>query len=128
MPELNSNICILLSLFRLYRLLGEGKELNIQNKKAYHDYFVEDKLECGIALKGNEVKSIASGKASIKEAWVDIVNGELVLKQMHVTPWDTSNGFDVYRGLFFCHFIGFLWSYDMGWYGRTFKGSMDVRC
>ena len=34
---------------------------------------------------------------------------------------------DVYRGLFFCHFIGFLWSYDMGWYGRTFKGSMDVR-
>lgn len=71
------------------------KEFNIQNKKVYHDYFVEDKLECGIALKGNEVKSIVSGKASIKEAWVDIVNGELVLKQMHITPWDTSNGFDV---------------------------------
>ena len=71
------------------------KEFSIQNKKAYHDYFVEDKLECGIVLKGNEVKSIVSGKASIKEAWVDIVNGELVLKQMHITPWDTSNGFDV---------------------------------
>ena len=39
----------------------------------------------------------------------------------------TAVDIDVYRGLFFCHFIGFLWSYDMGWYGRTFKGSMDVR-
>lgn len=71
------------------------KPINIENKKAYHDYFVEDKLECGIELRGNEVKSVRAGKASIKEGWVSIDNGELVIKQMHITQWDTSNKFDV---------------------------------
>lgn len=69
--------------------------MNIENKKAYHDYFVDDKLECGISLKGNEVKSIRDGKCSIKEAWCRVQNGNLVIRGMHITKWDTSNVFDV---------------------------------
>lgn len=69
--------------------------MKIENKKAYHDYFVEETLECGIALRGNEVKSIREGKASIKESWVSIENGQLVLKKMHITAWGTANKFDV---------------------------------
>lgn len=64
------------------------------NKKAYHDYFIEEELECGIVLKGNEVKSIKNGKVSIKESWVAIENGEMFIKKMHVTRWDTANVFD----------------------------------
>lgn len=69
--------------------------INIQNRKAHHDYFILDTLECGIALRGNEVKSICNGKASIKEAWCVIQNQELILKNMHITPWETANRFDV---------------------------------
>lgn len=69
--------------------------MEIVNKKAYHDYFVEDTLECGIALRGNEVKSIREGKCSIKEAWVQVQNGNLVLRGMHITKWITSNNYDI---------------------------------
>ena len=65
------------------------------NKKAYHDYFVLETLECGIALQGNEVKSVRDGKVSIKESWVDIVNNQLVLKQCHITNFDKSFAFDI---------------------------------
>lgn len=71
------------------------KTVTIENRKARYDYFVEDTLECGIELRGNEVKSIRTGKASIKEAWIDIQNLQLIVKQMHITPWETSNMFDV---------------------------------
>ena len=67
----------------------------IENRKARHEYFVEDTLECGIELRGNEVKSIRDGKVSIKEAWISVDNGELKIKQMHITPWKTANPFDV---------------------------------
>lgn len=67
----------------------------IENRKAKYDYFIEETLECGIELRGNEVKSIRSGKASIKEAWVSVESGETVIKQMHITPWETSNRYDV---------------------------------
>lgn len=69
--------------------------VNINNKKAYHEYQVLEKLECGIALKGNEVKSILAGKASIKEAWCDIKDHQLIIHGMHITPWHTANAFDV---------------------------------
>lgn len=72
-----------------------GKIANIENKKVYHDYFVDDTLECGISLRGNEVKSIRDGKASIKDAWVQVQNGNLVLRGMHITAWGTSNAFDI---------------------------------
>lgn len=67
----------------------------IENRKAKYDYFIDETLECGIELRGNEVKSIRSGKASIKEAWVSVESGEMVIKQMHITPWETSNRYDV---------------------------------
>lgn len=69
--------------------------VNIQNKKAYHDYEILDTIECGISLRGNEVKSIINGKASIKEAWCAIQNNQLVIRGMHITKWDTANIFDI---------------------------------
>lgn len=69
--------------------------VNIQNKKVYHDYQVLDTLECGISLRGNEVKSIIAGKASIKEAWCSIQNNQLVIRGMHITKWNTANDYDV---------------------------------
>lgn len=71
------------------------KSATIENKKARYDYFIEETLECGIELRGNEVKSIRTGKASIKEAWVDISGGQMYIKQMHITPWETANRFDI---------------------------------
>ena len=67
----------------------------ICNRKAYYDYFIERTLECGIALRGNEVKSIRDGSASIKDAWCTIQNGNLVLRGMHISKWKTSNVFDI---------------------------------
>ena len=58
----------------------------INNKKAYHDYFIEEKLEAGIALEGWEVKAIRAGRANIKESYVLIRNGEIFLFGMHITP------------------------------------------
>lgn len=69
--------------------------IEISNKKAYHDYFIEETLECGISLKGNEVKSIRDGKCSIKEAWVQVQKGNLVIRGMHISKWGTANTFDV---------------------------------
>lgn len=67
----------------------------IENRKAKHNYFIEDTLECGIELFGNEVKSIRNGMASINEAWIKVDNNQLILTQMHITPWETSNRFDI---------------------------------
>ena len=69
--------------------------MNIENKKAYHDYFVDEKIECGISLRGNEVKSIRSGMCNIKEAWCQIQDNNLVIRGMHISRWNTSNMFDV---------------------------------
>jgi SsrA-binding protein len=63
----------------------------VENKKAYHDYFVEEKLEAGIALQGWEVKAIRAGRAQLKEAYVVVKNGEIVLLGAHVTPLPTAS-------------------------------------
>ena len=70
-------------------------DLVIENRKAKYDYFIEDTLECGISLSGNEVKSIALGKASIGQAWCTIQNQQLVIRGMHIQSWNTANKFDV---------------------------------
>lgn len=64
------------------------------NKKVYHDYNVLETLECGISLIGNEVKSVKAGKVSIKEAWITVQNGQLVIRGMHITNWNKANAFD----------------------------------
>ena len=64
------------------------------NKKAYHDYFIEEKYECGIELFGTEVKSIRMGKVSIKEAYIRIENGEVKVYGMNVSPYEKGNIFN----------------------------------
>ena len=61
------------------------------NKKARHDYFVEDSFEAGIVLHGTEVKSLRQGHCSIKESFVDIDNGEVFIHQMHISPYEKGN-------------------------------------
>ncbi|HZI82938.1 MAG TPA: SsrA-binding protein SmpB [Casimicrobiaceae bacterium] len=63
----------------------------VENKKAYHDYFVEERLEAGIALQGWEVKAIRAGRAQLKEAYVVVKGGEIVLLGAHVTPLPTAS-------------------------------------
>lgn len=63
----------------------------IDNRKAYHDYFIEEKIEAGLVLEGWEVKAIRDGRANIKESYVLIRNGELFLLGMHITPLSTAS-------------------------------------
>ncbi len=76
--------------------MGKGgtSKLVANNKKAYHDYFIEDKYECGIALCGTEVKSLRMGKCSIKEAFVRIENAEVFVYGMHISPYEKGNIFN----------------------------------
>ncbi len=72
----------------------QGVFLVAGNKKAYHDYFIEDKFECGISLAGTEVKSLRMGKCSIKEAYVKIDKGEVYVWGMHISPYEKGNIFN----------------------------------
>ena len=60
----------------------------IQNRKAYHDYFVLEEYEAGIELFGTEVKSVRQGKVNLKDAWCNIVNGEIFANGMHISPYE----------------------------------------
>ncbi|NLC66193.1 MAG: SsrA-binding protein SmpB [Clostridium sp.] len=62
-----------------------------ENRKARHDYFIEEVYEAGIELKGTEVKSIRAGKASIKECYAEAVNGEVYIRNMHISPYEQGN-------------------------------------
>lgn len=72
----------------------QAVKLVANNKKAYHDYFIEDKYEAGIELFGTEVKSIRMGKCSIKESFIRIERGEMFLYGMHVNPYEKGNIFN----------------------------------
>lgn len=72
----------------------ESKKLIANNKKAYHEYFLEEKYEAGIALHGTEVKSLRMGKCSIKEAFVRIEDDEVIIYQMHISPYEKGNIFN----------------------------------
>ncbi len=72
----------------------EGTKLVASNKKAYHDYFVDETYECGIELAGTEVKSIRAGHCSIKEAWCGIKNGQCYVYGMHINPYEKGNIFN----------------------------------
>lgn len=74
--------------------MGENIKLIANNKKAYFDYFIEDKYEAGIALHGTEVKSLRMGKCSVKEAFVRIENGEMYIYNMHISPYEKGNIFN----------------------------------
>ena len=72
----------------------ESKKLIANNKKAYHEYFLEEKYEAGIALHGTEVKSLRMGKCSIKESFIKIENDEVIIYQMHISPYEKGNIFN----------------------------------
>lgn len=69
----------------------QGIKTIAQNRKAYHDYFVEEKYECGVALFGTEVKSIRQGKVNLKESWAQIRKGEVWVEGMHISPYEQGN-------------------------------------
>ena len=73
---------------------SEGQKLVANNKKAYHDYFIEEKFECGIVLHGTEVKSLRMGRCSIKEAYIRIENGEVYAYGMNISPYEMGNIFN----------------------------------
>lgn len=72
----------------------KGSRLVANNKKAYHDYFIEETYEAGIALHGTEVKSLRMGKCSIKESFVRIENEEVYIYGMHISPYEKGNIFN----------------------------------
>ena len=61
------------------------------NKKAYHDYFVEEKYEAGISLAGTEVKSLRQGRVNLKDSWCNVVKGEMFVNAMHISPYEHGN-------------------------------------
>lgn len=71
-----------------------GSRLIANNKKAYHDYFIEDTYEAGIELAGTEVKSMRMGKCSIKESFIQIEHGEVFVYGMHISPYEKGNIFN----------------------------------
>ena len=72
----------------------EAVKLIANNKKAYHDYFIEDTYEAGIALAGTEVKSLRMGKCSIKESFIRLEKGEMLIYGMHISPYEKGNIFN----------------------------------
>jgi len=72
----------------------KGIKIVAKNREAYHEYFVEEKLEAGIELFGTEVKSIRAGTLNLKDAWCGVKNGELFVNQMHISPYEKGNIFN----------------------------------
>lgn len=73
---------------------GKGNRTIAENRKAFHDYFIEESLEAGIELCGTEVKSLRAGGANLKDAWCSVVAGEMLINGMHISPYDHGNIFN----------------------------------
>ncbi|MGI6727510.1 MAG: SsrA-binding protein SmpB [Anaerovoracaceae bacterium] len=71
------------------------KKIIVNNKKARHDYFIEEVYEAGIVLTGTEIKSIRLGKVNLKESYAKVENGELIIYGMHISPYEQGNRFNV---------------------------------
>ena len=76
------------------RSVPETKKLLAENRKARHDYFIEESFEAGIELKGTEVKSIRMGKCNLKDSYASVVHGELLVYGMHISPYEKGNIFN----------------------------------
>lgn len=74
--------------------MSEGKKYIAENRKAHFDYFIEDTYECGIELQGTEVKSVKNGKISFPDGFAEIVNGEVFLKNVHISEYSFSSIFN----------------------------------
>ena len=74
--------------------MSESNATITKNRKAFFDYFILESIEAGIELCGTEVKSIRQGNVNLKDAWCDVENGELLVKQMHIIPYEKGNIFN----------------------------------
>ncbi|HHW22220.1 MAG TPA: SsrA-binding protein SmpB [Clostridiaceae bacterium] len=74
--------------------MSEGRKTIVQNRKARHDYFIEETYEAGIALTGTEVKSLRLGKANLQDSYAVIKNGEVFVHGLHISPYDMGNRFN----------------------------------
>ena len=74
--------------------MKENLKTITQNKKAFHDYFLEESFEAGIELCGTEVKSIRQGRVNLKDSWCSIVDGEMLVNGMHISPYEQGNIFN----------------------------------
>ena len=74
--------------------IKKGVKPIAQNKKARHDYFIEDSVECGIELKGTEVKSMRQGRVNLKESYAQVKDGEVFVQGMHISPYEQGNIFN----------------------------------
>ena len=92
------DICAIINLPKaqeVSKLEKENIKVMARNREAYHEYFVEEEMEAGIELVGTEVKSIRQGTLNLKDAWCGIKDGQLLLNQMHISPYDHGNRFNV---------------------------------
>ena len=71
-----------------------GKKIIAQNKKAFHDYFVDERYEAGIVLSGTEVKSLRAGQVNLKDSYCEVKNGELLAVGIHISPYEQGNIFN----------------------------------
>ncbi len=74
--------------------MAEGIKTVAANRKAYHDYFVEETFECGIELAGTEVKSIRQGALNLKDSYCTVKDGEIFVRSMHISPYEKGNIFN----------------------------------
>ena len=73
---------------------GEGTKTLAENRKARHDYFIEETYEAGIVLVGTEVKSVRQGKANLKDSYADVRDSEIWVRNMHISPYEQGNIFN----------------------------------
>lgn len=76
-------------------MVKEGIKIIAENRKARHDYFIEETFEAGISLVGTEVKSLRAGKVNLKDGYAQVINGEMILQQVHISPYEQGNRFNV---------------------------------
>jgi len=75
-------------------VVDKSKKIVAQNRKAHHDYFIEETIECGIVLAGTEVKSLRAGKVNLRESYAVVRNGEVFVCGMHISPYEHGNIFN----------------------------------
>lgn len=74
--------------------MSEGIKVIAENRKARHDYFVEERYEAGIILTGTEIKSIRAGRVNLKDSYAEVINGQIWLNQAHISPYEQGNRFN----------------------------------
>ncbi|KAB2952097.1 SsrA-binding protein SmpB [Heliorestis acidaminivorans] len=74
--------------------MGEGRKVICENRRARHDYHIEETYEAGMVLKGTEIKSLRSGKGNLKDSFARVVEGEVILYNMHISPFEQGNRYN----------------------------------